>query len=170
MKAVVKFEEGYGNLEIRDIPKPKIKENEVMIEIKAAGICGSDIHHFKHGAKTGVPAIFRMSIPVVLGHEFTGDVVEIGSGVKGWKIGERIIAETHAHACYECHLCRSGNYYLCGERKGFGSGVDGAFTSYIPVPANLLHRIPDGISYPNGTILQPAADVVHAVINISCWL
>jgi L-iditol 2-dehydrogenase len=157
MKAIVKFAKGYGNIEIREIPEPKIKENEVLIEIKAAGICGSDLHHYEVGD--------NITIPVVLGHEFSGDVVEIGNGVKGWKLGERIVSETHAHACYECYLCRAGDYHLCKDRKGFGSAVDGAFTQYLAVPARLLHRIPDNLSYPEATLLQPAADIVHAVIT-----
>jgi 2-desacetyl-2-hydroxyethyl bacteriochlorophyllide A dehydrogenase len=157
MKAIVKFAQGYGNVEIREIPKPTIKENEVLIEIKAAGICGTDLHHYEAGE--------NIAIPLVLGHEFSGDVVEIGEDVKGWKLGERIVSETHAIACLECYLCRGGDYHLCKERKGFGSGVNGAFTQYLAVPSRLLHRIPDSISYPEATILQPAADIVHAVIT-----
>jgi 2-desacetyl-2-hydroxyethyl bacteriochlorophyllide A dehydrogenase len=157
MKAIVKFAQGYGNVEIREIPKPTIKPNEVLIEIKAAGICGTDLHHYKVGE--------NIAIPVVLGHEFSGDVVEIGRDVKGWKPGERIVSETHAIACLECHLCKAGDYHLCKERKGFGSGVNGAFTQYLAVPARVLHRIPESIAYPEATILQPAADVVHAVIT-----
>ena len=130
MKALVKFAEGHGNVEIREIPKPKIRKNEVLIEIRAAGICGSDLHHYEVGDD--------IAIPVVLGHEFAGDVVEIGSEVKGWKLGERVVSETHAQACYDCHLCKAGNYHLCRERKGFGSSVDGAFTQYLAVPARLL--------------------------------
>ena len=156
VKALVKFAKGRGNVEIREIPRPKIKKNEVLIDIKAGGICGSDLHHYEVGD--------QITVPVVLGHEFSGDVVEIGSEVKGWELGERIVSETHAHACYGCHLCRAGHYHLCKERKGFGSAVNGAFTQYLAVPARLLHRIPDSLDYPEATILQPAADVVHAVV------
>ena len=159
MKAIVKFARGYGNIEIREIQRPVVKEGEVLVEIKAAGICGSDLHHYEIGD--------QVAIPVVLGHEFSGDVIEIGSGVKGWKIGERVVSETHAYACYECHLCQTGKYHLCKERKGFGSGVDGAFTQFLAVPARLLHRIPDHLSYPEGTIIQPAADIVNAVVTNS---
>jgi 2-desacetyl-2-hydroxyethyl bacteriochlorophyllide A dehydrogenase len=159
MKAIVKFARGYGNIEIREIQRPVVKEGEVLVEIKAAGICGSDLHHYEIGD--------QVAIPVVLGHEFSGDVIEIGSGVKGWKIGERVVSETHAYACHECHLCQTGKYHLCKERKGFGSGVDGAFTQFLAVPARLLHRIPDHLSYPEGTIIQPAADIVNAVVTNS---
>jgi L-iditol 2-dehydrogenase len=159
MKAIVKFARGYGNIEIREIQRPIVKEGEVLVEIRAAGICGSDLHHYEIGD--------QVAIPVVLGHEFSGDVIEIGSGVKGWKIGERVVSETHAYACYECYLCQTGKYHLCKERKGFGSGVDGAFTQFLAVPARLLHRIPDHLSYPEGTIIQPAADIVNAVVTNS---
>ena len=159
MKAIVKFAKGHGNIEIREIQKPVVKDGEVMVEIKAAGICGTDLHHYEIGD--------QVAIPVVLGHEFSGDVIEIGKGVKGWKIGERVVSETHAHACYECYLCQTGKYHLCKERKGFGSSVDGAFTQFLAVPARLLHRIPDHLSYPEATIIQPAADIVNAVITNS---
>lgn len=157
MKAIVKFAKGYGNLEIREIPKPQIKENDVLIEIKAAGVCGSDLQHYEVGD--------HLTIPVVLGHEFSGVVAEIGSGVRGWNLGDRVVSETHAHVCYECQLCKAGDYHLCKERKGFGSSVNGAFTQYLAVPSRLLHRIPDNITYPEATLLQPAADIVHAVIT-----
>lgn len=159
MKAIVKFAKGHGNIEIREIQKPVAKEGEVLVEIKAAGICGTDLHHYEIGD--------QVAIPVVLGHEFSGDVIEIGKGVKGWKIGERVVSETHAHACYECHLCQTGKYHLCKERKGFGSSVDGAFTQFLAVPARLLHRIPDDLDYPEATIIQPAADIVNAVVTNS---
>jgi 2-desacetyl-2-hydroxyethyl bacteriochlorophyllide A dehydrogenase len=157
MRAIVKTAKGYGNLEIREIPKPKIREDEVLIEIKATGICGSDIHHYEVGD--------QIAIPVVLGHEFSGEVIEIGKEVRGWKLGDRIVAETHAYACYECYVCKSGNYHLCKGRKGFGSSVNGAFTEYISVPARLLHKVPDNSSYPEASLLQPTADIIHAVLR-----
>jgi L-iditol 2-dehydrogenase len=157
MKGLVKYAKGYGCLELREIPKPTVGENEVLVQIKAAGICGSDLLHFEVGDQVAVPA--------VLGHEFSGDIVAIGSKVKGWQKGERIVSETHAQVCHECYWCKTGDYHLCKERKGFGASVDGAFTQYIAVPADLLHRIPDSISYPEATVLQPAADVVHSVIT-----
>lgn len=159
MKAIVKIAKGYGNIEIRDIEKPAIKEDEVLVEIKAAGICGSDLHHYETGE--------GIAIPVVLGHEFSGDLVQIGRQVKGWKIGDKVVSETHAYACYDCPLCRTGSYHLCKERKGFGSSVNGAFTQYLAVPARLLHRKPENLSYPEATILQPAADIANAVITNS---
>lgn len=153
----MKYARGYGNIEIREIPKPKIRGDEILIEIQAAGICGSDLQHYQIGD--------HLTIPVVLGHEFSGTVAEIGTEAKGWEVGERIVSETHAQACYDCHLCRAGHYHLCKERRGFGSAVNGAFTHYLAVPARLLHRIPDDLSYPEATLLHPSADIVHAVVT-----
>jgi L-iditol 2-dehydrogenase len=157
MKALVKIAKGPGNLEIREIQKPVLKQDEILIEVKAAGICGTDLHHYQVGD--------QIHAPVVLGHEFSGDVVEIGSEVKGWRLGERIVSETHAHACYACSLCRMGNYHLCEERKGFGSSVNGAFTRYVAVPPRLLHRVPEAFSYAEASVLQPLADIVNATIR-----
>jgi 2-desacetyl-2-hydroxyethyl bacteriochlorophyllide A dehydrogenase len=155
MKVLVKFAEGTGNLEIREMPRPVPKDDEALVEIKAVGICGSDLQHYH--------SLHKITIPVVLGHEFSGDIVEVGGNVGSWSIGDRIASETHAHICKQCYLCRTLNYYLCKERKGFGSGVHGAFAKYISVPVRLLHRIPDNISYEEATVIQPAADVFHAV-------
>lgn len=155
MKALLKVKEGEGNLELKEVERPEIKPDEVLINIKAAGICGSDLQHYY--------SLHNITIPVILGHEFSGDIVEIGNEVEGWQVGERIVSETHVHICGQCYLCKSGNYHLCKERKGYGSSVNGAFTEYIAVPSRLLHRLPDSISYPEATVLQPAADIVHAV-------
>lgn len=159
MKAIVKTALGYGNLEIRDIDNPTIKQDEVLVEIRAAGICGSDLHHYKTGQ--------GITIPVVLGHEFSGDVIDIGSQVRSWKVGDKIVSETHAYACYDCALCKVGRYHLCSERRGFGSGVNGAFAQYLAVPARLLHRKPENLTYHEATIIQPAADICNAVITNS---
>ena len=157
MKALTKVARGYGNLELREMAIPTIKGDEVLVEIKAAGICGSDLQHFKQGD--------GLAIPVVLGHEFSGDIVQIGDQVQGWTEGERIVSETHAYTCQKCYLCKTGDYHLCKERKGFGYSVDGAFAEYIAVPARMLHRISEDMSYEEATVLQPAADVINAVIK-----
>jgi L-iditol 2-dehydrogenase len=163
MKALLKVHEGFGNLELRDIPEPTVQRNEVIVKIRATGICGSDLHHYRFGTSSNPASIHNIKIPVVLGHEFAGDIVEVGSDVSTWKIGDRIVSETHARYCGTCRQCRTGNYHLCVDRKGFGSSVDGSFTELLAVPARLLHLLPDNLSYPEATILQPAADIVHAI-------
>jgi len=155
LKALVKFAPGYGNLEVKEVKKPKITDNEVLVEIKFAGICGSDINHYL--GKT------KIKTPIILGHEFSGEIKKVGKNVKDWKEGDRIISETSAHFCGTCFFCKQGNYNLCIERKAFGSGVDGAFTRYIAVSSNLIHKIPDILPYDEAALIQPLADVIHAV-------
>ena len=155
MKALVKFASGYGNLEVRDVEEPKIGPEQVLVEVKAAGICGSDLHYYEGSGD--------IKTPIILGHEFSGDIVQVGAKVTGWAAGDRIASETSYHICGRCYFCKYGNYPLCSERKGFGSGVDGVFTKHVAVPARLLHRLPDNLSYSEGAVVQPAADIVHAV-------
>ena len=156
MLAIVKSAKGRGNIELRDVPRPTIGEDEVLLEVRAAGLCGTDLHHYEVGD--------TVAAPVILGHELVGLVAEVGRAVTGWHVGDRVVPETHAQICGRCALCRSGAYYLCTDRKGLGSGVDGAFTRYVAVPARALHRIPDDVPDGEAAVLQPAADIVHAVV------
>jgi L-iditol 2-dehydrogenase len=155
VKALVKFAPGYGNLEIREIEDPKIGPDEVLVEVKSAGICGSDLQYYEWRTE--------IKTPIVLGHEFAGPITEVGERVRGWRVGDRIASETSARICGECYYCRHGDYNLCKRRKGFGSGVDGAFTQYVAVPARLLHRIPSNLTYDEAAVVQPCSDIVHAV-------
>jgi L-iditol 2-dehydrogenase len=155
MKALMKMAAGIGNLEVKDVEKPRAISDTVLVEVKSVGICGSDLQYYEWRTE--------IKTPVVLGHEFAGEIVELGEGVKGWKIGDRVVSETSAVICGTCLYCRSGNYNLCKERKGFGSGVNGAFAKYLAVPTRLLHRLPDNLSYDEGAVVQPCADIVHAV-------
>lgn len=155
MKALVKVAKGYEKLEVREVRKPKIKTNQVLVKIKTAGICGSDIDHYK--------GVTNIETPIILGHEFSGIIVKKGKRVKGLQVGDRIVSETSAYVCGVCCYCKYGNYNLCTQRKAFGSGVDGAFTEYIAVPAKLLHIIPDELTFEEAALVQPCADVVHAV-------
>lgn len=157
MRALVKVDQGYGNLEVREVQDPQIAADQVLIKVKAAGICGSDVKHYRGATK--------IRTPIILGHEFSGEIVEVGEEAGDWSEGGRVTSETSAHVCGRCFYCRTGDYHLCTERKGLGSGVDGAFAEYVAVPARLLHRIPDGLSYEETTLIQPCADVVNAVFR-----
>lgn len=154
MKGLVKTTRGFGNLEIRDLDDPRAAPDHVVIEVEAAGICGSDVRHYQDGA--------GLRVPVVLGHEFSGTIVEVGRNVSSWEVGDRVTSETSAHTCGTCHYCLSGDYHLCPERRGLGSGVDGAFAKFVAVPTRLLHRIPDVIPFDEGAVIQPLADIVNA--------
>jgi len=157
MKALVKTQKGIGFLELQDIEEPSPADGEVLVEISACGICGTDVH-VKHDS-------FPYWPPVVLGHEFTGKIVELGSGVEGWNIGDRVVGEPHTHACGKCYLCRTGNIQICPIKRSPGWGINGAFTRYLKYPARLLHAIPNSMSDDEAAVVEPAANAVHDVIE-----
>jgi L-iditol 2-dehydrogenase len=156
VKALVKYAQGGGNMEIREVPIPRIGEDEVLIEVKSAGICGTDLH-IQEGA-------FPVDAPVTVGHEFSGVIAQKGGEVTRWSIGERVTSETHAYTCGECYYCRIGRYNQCPHRKGFGYGLDGGFARYVRAKARLLHRLPDNVSFDEAALSSPSADMIHAVI------
>jgi len=157
MLALVKTQRGDGFLELREVPVPKIEADEVLIEVKAAGICGTDVH-VKHDE-------FPYWPPVVLGHEFSGVIVKAGADVEGYKVGDRVVAEPHTKACGKCYLCRTGNIQICSAKRSPGWGIDGAFAKYIKMPERLLHRIPEGMSFEEAALVEPLANVVHDVLE-----
>ncbi len=157
MKAVMKIAAGVGNIELRDIPEPKPTAGEALIKVRAAGICGTDIHIYKDE--------FRSRPPVVLGHEVCGAVVEVGAGVDPAWIGRRVTTETYYKTCGVCMYCRRGQRNLCLNRLSIGSGVNGGFTQYVVVPATNLHELPDHIDDEAGALTEPLACVVHAVLS-----
>lgn len=159
MKAVVKYAKGKGLVEIREVPKPKPKEDEVLIEVKAVSVCGSDLHIF-HDAHPYWP-------PVILGHEFSGVIVEIGKEVKGWKVGDRVVSETRIGSCGICYICRSGFPQNCEQKRPYGIGVNGAYAKYVVGPARLLHRLPDNIPFEVGAAIEPTAICVTSILERS---
>lgn len=159
MKAVVKYAHGKGNVELRDVPEPSPGPDEVMIEVKAAGICGSDIHIFDEDIKLPTRP------PVIIGHEFSGVVAEVGSSVTKWKPGDRVTSETSAHVCGECLPCRTGNYNVCAEKRLIGYWFNGAFAKYCVVPSRLVHKLPDNVSFLAGALCEPLACCVNGVIE-----
>jgi L-iditol 2-dehydrogenase len=160
MKAVVKYGKGKGLVEIRDIPEPKIKkDDEVLIEVKAVSVCGSDLHIY-HDSHPYWP-------PVVLGHEFSGVIAEVGKEVKGWKVGDRIVSETRTGSCGVCYMCQSGFPQVCEQKRPYGIGINGAYTKYVAGPARLLHRLPDNIPFEVGAVIEPTAICVTSILERS---
>lgn len=159
MQALVKTAKGPGNLELREVPVPSAGPGEVLIEIKAAGVCGTDIH-VKHDT-------FPYWPPVILGHEFSGQVCAVGAGVDDFKPGDRVVGEPHNKACGRCYLCRTGNVQVCNSKRSIGWGIDGAFAKYMVMPVHLLHRIPDSLEYAAAALVEPTANVVHDVLERS---
>lgn len=161
MKGLVKYEKGPGNMEIREIAEPKALPGQVKIEVKAAGICGSDLHIYH--SDIAIP----VRPPVVTGHEFSGVVVEVGEGVTSCKVGDRVSSETAFEYCGKCHNCKTGRYNLCDGRRTLGYWFNGAFAKYTVVPEGRIHVLPDSISYEEAALLEPAACVTHAVMDLA---
>ena len=160
MKALVKYAPGPGNLEIRDIPEPMPGPGQVKIEIREAGICGSDLHIYK--SDIAIP----VNPPVVIGHEFSGVVASVGEGVTEYAPGDRVVSETAYHYCGVCDFCREGFYNLCVERRTLGYWFNGVFSQYTVVPAARLHRIPATVSDTAAALTEPLACVVHAIYDL----
>ncbi len=158
MKALVKTGKGVGLIEVREVPVPEIGDHEVLIEVKAAGICGTDLHIYHDE--------FPYWPPVILGHEFSGIITAVGRRVPDWKPGDRVVGEPHTLACGKCWLCRTGNRQLCPDKRSPGWGIDGCFARFMrfPEPA-LLHRIPDSLGFEDAAQVEPTANMVTDVIE-----
>jgi L-iditol 2-dehydrogenase len=158
MKAVVKYENKPNATELREVPVPEIGENDVLVEVAYVGVCGTDPH-----MHTGA-VVFNFNCPFILGHEFAGRIVKVGKHVGTFKVSERVTAETHADYCGQCTLCRTNNYHLCRQRKGFGFHLDGAFTKYVKVPQRILHRVPESVSLKAACITEPFCVAYKSVV------
>jgi len=168
MKAVVKYGYGKGETEIRDIPIPKIGEDDLLIEVKAAGVCGSDIA-FDDGHHANL-----LNPPVVLGHEFSGVIHKVGKNVTQWKVGDRVVSENTEYVCGKCYACSTADFLACPERLGIGYGMDGGFTKYVKIPGqimkiypNCLMTIPEKMSFEEAAILDPCCNAYMAVVQES---
>ncbi len=157
MKALVKYKKGKGFLEIRDVPVPEPDESEVRIKIKYTSVCGTDIKIMDDK--------FPYNPPVIIGHEFSGVIDKAGSKVKNWEYGDRVVSEQHTKACSACRYCMTGNRHLCSKKKAPGYGVNGAFAEYITMPALLIHKIPDNVSYKEACLIEPMAIAAYAIFE-----
>ncbi|MEZ5105634.1 MAG: galactitol-1-phosphate 5-dehydrogenase [Draconibacterium sp.] len=161
MKALVL--DNYMELNYRDFPEPEIAPDEVLIQVKACGICGSDVHGMD--GSTG-----RRQPPIIMGHEASGVLVEIGSSVSGWKVGDRVTFDSTIYPLNDW-FTRKGHYNLSDNRKVLGVSPGeyrkhGAFAEYVTVPAHILYKIPDSVSFEQAAMVEPVAVAAHAV-NIS---
>jgi len=135
--------------------------DQVKIKINYTGICGSDLHIFHNDI--AIP----INPPVITGHEFSGTIVEVGKDVSGWKVGDRVVAETAFSYCGVCSHCREGYYNVCDQRRTLGYWYDGAFAQYTVVPAARLHALPESIPFLEGAFTEPLACVSHAVYELT---
>ena len=160
MRALVKYGRQNGDVEVRDMPEPnKAGPDQVLIEVKAAGVCGSDIHMWREQQSWAV------KLPLVLGHEFCGVVADVGANISGFQTGQRVACETAASVCGQCVYCLSGNYNLCPNRLGYGALADGAFTSYVLARPQILHHIPDNVPFEHAALTEPICVAYNALVE-----
>jgi L-iditol 2-dehydrogenase len=149
--------EKYG-VELREIPVPAIGPEDVLLEVAAVGVCGSDLHQWLGDQS------WKVNYPVVLGHEFAGTVRERGERVTPWHEGDRVASETAAVIDPDSPMTRQGLYNLDAKRRGFGYGVDGAMTKYVRVPSRCLHRLPDSLPFEKAALAEPCCVAYSAAV------
>ena len=152
MKALVI--EAEDKFTYKDVPVPEIKDDEVLVKVRACGICGSDI-----------PRVMNKGVhfyPIIVGHEFAGDVVKVGSSVKNVGIGQRVTAAPLI-PCGACPECQKGNPAMCTHYSFIGSRQDGAMAEYVAVPARNLVPIADSVSYEQGAVIEPITVALHGI-------
>lgn len=161
MKALVKLERAEG-LILTDVKVPEVGHNDVLIKIKKTAICGTDIHIWKWDdwAQKTIP------VPMHVGHEYVGEIVEIGQEVKGFKIGDRVSGEGHI-TCGFCRNCRAGRRHLCRNTTGVGVNREGAFAEYLVIPAFNAFKIPDDISDELASIFDPFGNATHTALSFN---
>lgn len=145
---------GKERIEVREVPLPSPGPGEVLVRVRACGICGSDLHFFR-GDLPALP-----TIPP--GHEFAGEVAEVGEGVSGFQPGQRVAIEP-LRVCRECAYCRTGRYHLCPQRVLLGTFAPGGLAQYVPVPAYTLYPLPDDLDWELATLAEPLAVAVHGI-------
>ncbi len=153
----------YNEFEYGDAPDPEIADNEVLIAVKACGVCGSDIHGMDGSSGRRIP-------PIIMGHEASGEIAEVGASVTDWKAGDRVTFDSTVY-CGECESCKSGQINLCPDRNVLGVSCDdyrrhGAFAEYVKVPQHILCRIPDEVKYEQAAFAEPVSIALHGVNRV----
>src|SRR5437879_3663438 len=152
MKALVLKE--YKKFSFEEVPAPEAQPDEVLVAVKACGICGSDVHGMDGSTGRRVP-------PIIMGHEAAGTIAEVGPGVIGWSSGDRITFDSTIY-CGECEYCRQGQVNLCEHRRVLGVSCQeyrqhGAFAEFVAVPQRVLYRIPEGLPWEHAALVEPFA-------------
>ncbi|HXC35803.1 MAG TPA: galactitol-1-phosphate 5-dehydrogenase [Candidatus Acidoferrales bacterium] len=158
MKALVLKD--YRRFAVEDFAVPDLKPDEVLVRVRACGICGSDVHGMDGSSGRRIP-------PIVMGHEAAGEIAKIGSGVTGWKIGDRVTFDSTIY-CGDCWYCRRGAVNLCENRRVLGVSCaeyrrHGAFAEFVAVPQRILYRLPDKLSFEQAAMVEAVSVAGHAV-------
>ena len=158
MKALVLT--AYNQLELQDVPQPEIGPTDVLVAVRACGICGSDVHGLD--GSTG-----RRQPPLIMGHEASGVIAAVGARVRAWSVGEHVTFDSTVY-CGECRFCRAGRINLCEDRRVLGVSCGqyrqhGAFAEFVAVPQRILYRLPEGITFQQAAMVEPLSIAYHAV-------
>lgn len=145
---------GPGDVRVEERPTPEIEPDEVLIGVRWSSLCGTDNHIF-HGN-------FPVNAPLIIGHDFSGVIEEIGEGVTGFAVGDRVTAEP-VQPCGDCEVCRSGAYNVCPTRSIMGMHIDGSLTEKVAVPAKHVFAVPDEVSFEAAALLEGVAVALHAL-------
>jgi L-iditol 2-dehydrogenase len=156
MKGLIYTE--WDNIELRDLPKPEPKDNEVLIRVSACGICGSEIESFRNRSGRRFP-------PIIMGHEFCGRIVKVGDRVRNWVKGQKVISHSLVH-CGSCKCCINGNTNICQHRSLFGMHRPGAFAEFVAVPEHVLIEWPDTIDKNMATLTEPMTNGINAMEKV----
>lgn len=157
MKAIVKTRPEPG-LELKEVEEPNISADQILIEVKAASVCGSDVH-----IDDWTPGFQFMPLPLIIGHEFSGQVAEVGANIKDLQNGDRVACNPITY-CGKCSQCRAGKINICGEAGVLGIIRDGAFAKYVLIPDKIggLYKLPKNITYEHAALLEPYCVAFHA--------
>ena len=156
MKAAVLHD--VRDIRVEEVKKPEIAEDEVLIEVKTAGICGTDLHFYK--------GEWKVDMPIIPGHEFSGVIAEVGENVDGFKIGEHVVAEPNI-TCGSCYFClMSERNFFCENLKAVGVTVNGAFAEYLKIKDRNLYRIPENLSFEEAALIEPLACCIRGLDNV----
>jgi L-iditol 2-dehydrogenase len=158
MKALVL--QAYKDLVYKDVPGPAIRPDEVLVQVRACGICGSDVHGMDGSSGRRIP-------PIIMGHEAAGMIAEVGAEVTAWQLGDRVTFDSTVY-CGKCYFCRRGEMNLCDSRRVLGVSCDeyrqhGAFAEYVAVPERILYRLPDRLAFEEAALVEALSIAFHAV-------
>ena len=159
MKALAKLKPEEG-IWLTDVPEPEVGHNDILIKIRKTAICGTDVHiyNWDEWSRKTIP------VPMVVGHEYAGEIVDMGQEVQGYKIGDRVSGEGHI-TCGHCRNCRAGRRHLCRNTIGVGVNRPGCFAEYLSLPAVNAFKLPDNISDDLAAVFDPFGNAVHTALS-----
>ncbi len=163
MKAIVKTEPGPGNIAYTDFPDPTVQPGQVVVEVRATGLCGTDLSLY-HWTESTVRQ-FRPEPPLVMGHEFSGVVSDVGPGVTGFRVGERVTANPIMF-CGHCYYCRSGRHSICDDRPILGMRLNGCFARFVAVRQDNVYPVPKEVSFEAAAMSEVLCVALHALDRV----